>query len=312
MSKSRYIIRSERTIDSEIPEYEDIDIVDVEFNVSCYSWNIGNCNDKFDLYPKDLIKLIEELYSYKDIIDYRSFIAVLFEKDNGKLSITNEVDDKSHCLFNNYKSPEEARRKHTNGKRIELRRDRVPRYDHFIKDDHSSRTCWGNEIKYLYPQCALLFGKNNNCLKIDISEDTLKFIFNRSIRYEKYRIFPLGYFVWKADFMYSGTDNTLYGYPIEEKYIDFFSVDRPTFNTLRLGMEHLFTLDHEEWLNNNIQHIREDLGLIEKPQEKTEIKYIQYSDAVHMNNMVKELKQQIDHLRKIGVDVDYIVDSIEW
>lgn len=307
MSASRYIIRSEETFDPKDPEIEDADIVNVKFPASLDSWNKHEGVQKYDLSTVNLITLIKDLYPYKDIIDYKSSIIILFEKIKYIESVSSKLIEKP-CRYNDYKVPSLAQGQHKDGKCMEIEQVHVAPHRNIVEEDSGLGGGWKSNHEFYHPQCALLFDKNNNCLKIDISEGVLNILFSNGTRYENYRMYPIGYSVWKADFMYSDSDHTLFGYPIEEKYIDFFSTNRPSFKALRLGMENLFTMDFEEWLNENIQHIREDLGLVEKLHKKPEIKYIQYSDAVHVNSMVKELKNQIENLRKIGVDVD----SIEW
>ena len=306
MSEKRYIIRSEESFDPKDPEIGNADIVNVKFPASLYSWNKWKGVQKYDLSTENLIYLIKDLYPYKDIIDYKSIIIILFEKIKYIESVSNKLIGKP-CRCKDYKDPVLAQHQHKDGICMEIEQVHIAPHRNIVEEDSVSGSGWNNKHEFYHPQCALLFDKNNNCLKIDISEKALNIMFSNGTKYENYRMYPIGYSVWKADFMFSDSDHTLFGYPIE-KYIDFFSVNRPSFKALRLGMENLFTMDYEEWLNENIQHIREDLGLVEKPHKKPEIKYIQYSDAIHVNSMVKDFQKQIDNLRKIGIDVD----SIEW
>lgn len=299
MSGKRYITRSEGSFEIEDPEYEFLILDSTKIKRKTIKNNIGDVildgNLKFSRFLEKFgkieiesksshkfVDMIHELIPYANIINYKSFIIILCEKAEEIESIQGLINcdgnqirkgtyylsiDKCHRISNAIIEPT-----------IEL-----------LQCESDKK----REYEYIHPQCALLFDKNNYCRKIDLSDNILNLIFKHSLRINNnYSMFPLGYHIWKADFLFDDTDNTLYGSEFFGSEISFFSVNKPSFDALQDGIENMFPPECEKWLNNNnIQHIREDLHLNDTPErKKPKYEYINNADNEYINKMVEDLK----------------------
>lgn len=289
MSASRYIIRSEGNFDIKDLECHDVKIeretiknkifdviLDKDLKFSRFLEKFGKI-EIGSKHPHKFVDMIHELIPYANILNYESFIIILCEKAEEIESIGGSVTWKCDSV------------KNINEKTIQngsyyiniYDRTRFP-YDIVIRQPTlKSLICdFDGDYEYIHPQCALLFDKNNNCRKIDLSNDTLKLISEHSLRiYDDYSMFPVGYYVWKADFLFDDTDNTLYGSKFLDSEISFFSVNKPSFDALRDGIENMFPPECEEWLKYHIKYIRKYLHLNDTHKRtKPKYEYIDNAD----------------------------------
>ena len=242
--------------------------------------------------PHKFVDMIHELIPYANIINYESFIIILCEKVEQIDSICGLVT----CECDSVKNINKKKHIQNGSYYIEIYDCFRYPYDIVITQptieslQHDSDE--KHKYEYIHSQCALLFDKNNYCRKIDLSDNTLKLMTKHSLwTNNDYNMFPVGYYVWKADFLFDDTDNTLYGSKFLGSEISFFSINKPSFNALRLGIRNMFPPDYEEWLNENIQHIREDLHLNDTPERtKPKYEYINNADNEYINKMMEDLK----------------------
>ena len=300
MSASRYIIRSEGNFDIEDLGYAGrkikresiknkiVDVIlDEDLEFSRVLRKFGKAEIKSKSHHK-FVDMIRELIPYANIINYKSFIIILCEKVEPEKSICGSVTCVCDSVENidididdyfNYSYDIVIRQP-----KIEVLRDYYDDDIYYDEDD-----CDEDDCEYIHPQCALLFDKNNYCRKIDLSDNTLKLMTKHSLwTNNDYNMFPVGYYVWKADFLFDDTDNTLYGSKFLGSEISFFSVNKPSFKALRLGIRNMFPPECEEWLNNNIKHIREDLHLNGNPERtkpKPKYEYINNADNEYINKL---------------------------
>lgn len=299
MSKSRYIIRSEESF-KQTDNYNYISSIDI---VKLPSTN-------------DIPLLIKELYPYKDIIDYNSLLCFIVKtvKNERSMSYSAKSTSNSYRLKNpkQYRSETDALINIITKYTIV---DKAARK--YIIDTDNKSSYDDDTPMYSFPVCVLLFDKNNECQKLNFSNKALKILFNISNRCDTEfdaRVYNLGRLIWYLDFGFQSKDNTIDGYAIEEKYIDFFSINRPSINGINEYTSWIYRNRYLEptsvlpkhmklWLNENIDYIRKDIGITE--ETPIQIKYVK-QEEIENNSKRHEINTLLEQLRILGVDVDSI------
>lgn len=246
-----------------------------------YYPNMNTISDEY------IPQLIEELYQYKDIIDYNSWICIITETVDNQFISSYDINN-SNTL--NIKST------------YSINDNQARRYIDATTTSTSAYTT--SDPKFTYPKCALLFDKNNNCRLINIQTKLLKELYEHSInltQLNKYKLYNLGRLLWYIDFNYNPESNKVCNVSIKIEHIPFISKNKPSpscFNQYEsYAPKHL-----TEWLDNNIDRIRKDLGLIMEPVPAPQYKYIEISE---INNNIKKqhIKELLEQLRSYGVNV---------
>lgn len=265
----RYIIRSEETF-QETRKYSYI-----------------NGPSMSTISYENIPQLIEELYQYKDIIDYNSWICIITETVDNQF-ITSYNLDNSYNL--NIKST------------YSINDNQARRYIDATTTGTSIYTTM--DPKFTYPKSVLLFDKNNNCRLINIQTKLLKNLYEHTInptQINKYKLFNLGRLLWYIDFHYNPESNKIQDVSIKTEHIPFISKNKPSpscFNEYEsYAPKHL-----TEWLDDNIDRIRKDLGLIMEPDPAPQYKYIELSE-INNNAKKQHIKELLEQLRSYGVNV---------
>ena len=311
MSASRYIIRSEES-------FKQTD--NLNYITSKDIVNLPN--------PDDIPLLIKELYPYKDIIDYNSLLCFIVKtvKNERSMSYSTERITTSKCRSSGNHcqrliNPNQYRAETDALINIETKYTIVDKAasKYAIDTDALEIRGYADEM-YSFPVCVLLFDKNNECQKLNISNKALGKLFNISDRCDTEfdaRVYNLGRLIWYLDFGFQSKDNTIDGYAIEEKYIDFFSVNRPSINGINeyascicddwncLYPSSVLPKHMKLWLNENIDYIRKDIGITEDEETPIQIKYVK-QEEIENNSKRHEINTLLEQLRILGVDVDSI------
>ena len=250
-------------------------------------WNSVRGLEMYKISDGDIPQLIEELYQYKDIIDYNSWICIITETVDNQFISSYDINAANNLVIKSTYS---------------INDNQARRYIDATTTSTSTYTT--NDPKFTYPKCALLFDKNNNCRLINIQTKLLKELYTHAFnptQLNNYKLFNLGRLLWYIDFNYNPESNKVCNVSIKIEHIPFISKNKPSpscFNEYEsYAPKHL-----TEWLDNNIDRIRKDLGLIMKPDPVPQYKYIEISE-INNNAKKQHIKELLEQLRSYGVNV---------
>lgn len=254
---SRYIIRSEISTDA-------------PYCVSVYN----------DLCYQDYISLMNELFKYKDEIDYNSWIYVVTSTHENKYKPTYERNE----IKNKYEVVNPIAR----------------RYIDATTTNNSSNYTHDSPTITI-PRTLLLFNKKNECKCIEVSTKLLKVIYEKCIKGTCF--FNLGHIIFFIDCSYSAEFNQICtstktnddSHKVPMDLIPFISKNIPDVSNYNQYTnyvpESLLT-----FINSSINKILKDLLITEKEEIHVYYKYVEMKKLIS-EEKAKRKAQLLEELR---------------
>ena len=227
---------------------------------------------------EETILLMRELFKYRDVIDYTSYIYIITTTHKNKLRIKYEPSNNNIC-----------------GHGYEITNILAKRYmDATISNDDQYATSSESTI---IPRAILLFDKNNTCRYVEVSMKLLSILFKKAYRSH---YFDLGNTLFWIDASYDSTNNKIH-YPaagvVPVELIPFISRNTPSLDNIKRT---ICTPPPQllEYIEENLSAIKQDLMIEDEPIPPINYKYISIKN-LHRTEREKRRAQLMEELRQI-------------
>lgn len=247
-----------------------------------FDTNYSHFNYSFN----EIILIMKELYKYRDVIDYGSFIVAISKKYYVKHRLIEEVGTIG-CQYNII-IHKIIREEYIDDEIMNDYNDKI--YEK-ITDTHIDNL---NNHRIV---ALLLVDKNKNIYKINVSDEFIKYIHTRYCggEYNEFNIIPIGEIIYYIDIMYYPEKNCFYNdneckYTIPRDYLLFISKKPPSYKDYVKIDGSKEADDVIYYINNHKEEIYRNLG-IEIEDKRIEFKYI--DDKAARKNAINKRKKQL-------------------